>query len=292
MTTTPTPEALEHAARLRHLDDVIRHIKDLPTLPAVALEMSTDLDEDHASLDSIVEKVSMDHSLTAKILRIANSSQYGTNSRVVTLQQAVSMLGLKNIKNLMRMTIMVQAFPPSKCPDFDFTSFWRHSVSTALCAEIISRTLHMKHDFAFTAGLLHDIGRLVLATRFPDEYAQVIRYRAEQDCYWLDAERHVMGIDHVIAGHALAEHWRFSEVITDAIQAHHEPHLKSANALARIVHVADAITHALDLSHAEDDLVPVLSQAAWDNLGLKESDYLAIFHETEMRFEAYDQLVA
>lgn len=286
MTMTP-----DNAQKHYLLDDMVRHVKELPTLPAIAQEMMSNLDDDNASLDSIIEKVSLDQSLTAKILRIANSSHYGVNSKVVTLQQAVSMLGLKNIKNLIRMTALIQNFPVAQCVGFDFTAFWRHSVSTAICAELISRTLHMKHDFAFTAGLLHDIGRLVLATRFPTEYAEALALRKECDMQLLDAERTILGTDHVAAGHALAEHWHFSEVITDAIQAHHDPQLHSSNSLARIIHVADAISHALDLSQSEDDLVPPLSQAAWDHIGLHEADYLAIFHETEMRFEAYDQIV-
>ena len=163
------------------LDDVIRQIKDLPTLPTVAQQMLSDIDDENTSLDVICEKVAMDQSLTAKALRLANSSYFGANSKVVTLQQAVALLGIKNIKKLILMTSLDNGFPTSRCRNFDSKAYWRHSIATAICAELISRTLRMKHDFAFTAGLLHDIGRLVLVTRFPKEYEQVIAHREQQD---------------------------------------------------------------------------------------------------------------
>jgi putative nucleotidyltransferase with HDIG domain len=273
------------------LDDVIKQIRDLPTLPEVARDMLSNINDENLSLDAICEKVSQDQSLVAKMIRLANSSIYGSNSKVVTLQQAVVMLGIKNVKNLIRMTLMTHSFPATLCPGFDFKAFWRHSVATAICAELISRTLHMKHDFAFTAGLLHDIGKLVLATRFPEEYAQVICYQLEHDCHLIEAEQAVLGIDHIAAGLILAIHWQFSDVIQDAIRGHHQPDGKNLNAVADIVHVANAIVHALDLSQTENDLVPLLSKAAWDTLALTESDYLSIFRETELRFAAIDQVL-
>ncbi|MBC7405422.1 MAG: HDOD domain-containing protein [Cytophaga sp.] len=273
------------------LEDVIREIKDLPTLPLVAQEMLSNLDDENTSLDLICEKVAMDQSLTAKTIKLANSSYYGANSKVVTLQQAVALLGVKNIKKLILMTTLTNSFPVSRCRNFNFEEYWRHSIATAICAELISRTLKMKHDFAFTAGLLHDIGRLVLVTRFPIEYERVIAHRKQQDCYLLDAERAVMGIDHVAVGLILAMQWKFSDAIQDAISGHHQPDSKDLNPIAAIVHVANSIIHALDLSASEDDLVPILSQHAWETLALSEVEYLAIFRETEMRFEAINQVL-
>ncbi|MFZ6641839.1 HDOD domain-containing protein [Undibacterium sp. TC4M20W] len=273
------------------LEDVVKKIKDLPTLPEVAMEMLQNLDDEESSLDMVTEKIALDQSVTAKLLRLANSSYYGNNSKVVTLQQATAMLGVKNVKNLIRTTALSNKFPTEKCPAFDFKAFWRHSVATAICAELISRALHMKHDFAFTAGLLHDIGKLVLVTCYPANYEQVLRYQKEADCLLIEAERHILHIDHVDAGLALATHWNFSEAVCDAIRGHHHPEQENLNVLASVVHVANAIVHALDLAQDENDILPLLSQAAWDTLGLGEADYLSIFRETEMRFDAMDQIV-
>ncbi|MCH8622986.1 HDOD domain-containing protein [Undibacterium sp. TS12] len=274
-----------------HLEDVIKKVKDLPTLPEVAIEMLQNLDDENSSLDMVTDKIAMDHSVTAKILRLANSSYFGNNSKVVTLQQATALLGVKNVKNLIRLTSLSNKFPTANCPAFNFKAFWRHSIATAVCAEMISRALHMKHDFAFTAGLLHDIGKLVLVTIYPENYNQVLLYQANADCQPLEAERTIMHIDHVEAGLALATYWNFAEAVCDAIRGHHNPELEGLHSLASVVHVANGIVHALDLSREENDMLPLLSQAAWDTLGLGEADYYSIFRETEMRFDALDQIV-
>ena len=277
----------EHRTRL---EAIVRHIKDLPTLPEVAQELLLELDNDESSLESISEKIAMDHALTAKVLKLANSSHFGLNSRVVTIQQAAALLGVQNIKNLIRMTILVNRFPATNCPGFDFRAFWRHSIATANCAELISRALHMKHDFAFTAGLLHDIGRLVLVIYYPSEYAEVIKYRDLNDCELIEAERYIMQTDHIDAGLALAQQWHFADAVQEAIKGHHQPDIKGIHALAPVVHIANAIVHALDLAQQENELVPLLSVHAWDTLGLNEAEYIAIFKETEMRFEALNQI--
>lgn len=273
------------------IEEVINKINDLPMLPELAREMLNDLNNDDISLEMIAEKVAMDQSIAAKVIQMANTSYYGNNSKVVTIQQAVSMLGTKNLKNLIRTSIFTNNLPIARCRGFDNKAFWRHNIATAICAELISRTLHMKQDFAFTAGLLHDIGRLVLVSKFPQKYEHVIRCAQENDCSLLDAERAVMGVDHVGVGLILALQWNFSEAIQDAIRGHHAPEDKELNSVASIIHVANSIVHALDLSESEDDLVPPISQVAWDLLGLNEEAYLAIFHETELRFNAMNQIL-
>jgi len=275
---------------LVQLEDIVKKIKDLPILPEVARQLLSSLDDENSDLNSINEKIAIDHSITAKILRLANSSHFGANSRVVTIQQASALLGVNNIKNVIRMTLLSNSFPIPNCEGFDFKAFWRHGIATAVCSELISRTLHMKHDFAFTGGLLHDIGRLILATYFPSDYADVIRYRQSCDCSMLEAERTIMRIDHTEAGLALAQLWHFSDAVQDTIRGHHNPDVHGMNSLATVVHVANAIVHGLDLIGDENDLIPLLSDQAWDTLALTEEDCKRIFHETEMRFEAINQI--
>jgi putative nucleotidyltransferase with HDIG domain len=273
------------------LEEVINKINDLPMLPDVAKEMLNDLNNDDISLDTIVEKVSLDQSLAAKVLRLANASIYGANSKVVTIQQAVALLGIKNLKNLIRLSIFTKNLPTAACRGFDNQAYWRHNIATAICAELISRTLHMKHDFAFTAGLLHDIGRLVLVSRFPKKYAEVIACAKKGDTTLLEAERIILGVDHVAVGLVLALQWNFSDAIQDGIRGHHDPDDKELNSVASIVHVANAIVHALDLNESDNELVPPISQHAWDVLSLSEESYLTIFHETELRVEAMNQML-
>ena len=180
---------------------------------------------------------------------------------------------------------MTGCFPTGRCPGFNDKAFWRHSVATAACARVLARRVRFNQDYAFTAGLLHDIGRLVLVTRYPEHYQAVLARRGRDGGELLALERAVMGIDHVTAGVALAEHWNFSDTMRQAIEWHHEPEQPGAGFLATIVHVANAVAHALDLAGEPDELAPAVSSVAWTALGLSEEAWLHVFHETELQFE-------
>ena len=267
------------------LDDIVRNLEDLPSLPAVVMELLTSIDQEDVDISVLAKKVSHDQALTAKTLRLANSSLFGLQVKVTTIQQAITYLGFQTTRNLITAAAVTGCFPQGRCPGFNDKAFWRHSIATAACSKVLARRVRFNQDYAFTAGLLHDIGRLVLISRFPAAYQQVLQYRSANDTYVLEAEQAVMGVDHVVAGVALAEHWNFSDTMKTAIAFHHDPDAPGAGVLAAIVHVANAIVHALDVAGEEDDLVPAVSSAAWAALGLNEEAYLHVFRETELQFE-------
>lgn len=266
-------------------DDVVRNLDDLPSLPAVVMELLNSIDQDDVDISVLARKVSYDQALTAKTLRLANSSLYGLQVKVTTIQQAITYLGFQTTRNLITAAAVTGCFAEGHCPGFDHKAFWRHSIATAACAKVLARQMRFNQDYAFTAGLLHDIGRLVLVSCFPNQYSITLAYREEHDCYLLEAERKVLGVDHVDAGMALAEHWNFSDTMRLAIGGHHDPEAPGAGFLAAIIHVADAIVHALDLAQVRDDLVPPVSTVAWTALGLDEEIYLQLFRETELQYE-------
>ena len=266
-------------------DDVVRTLDDLPSLPAVVMELLNSIDQDDVDISVLAKKVSHDQALTAKTLRLANSSLYGLQVKVTTIQQAITYLGFQTTRNLITAAAVTGCFAEGHCPGFDHKAFWRHSIATAACAKVLARQMRFNQDYAFTAGLLHDIGRLVLVSCFPNQYSVTIAYREEHDCYLLEAERKVLGVDHVDAGMALAEHWNFSDTMRLAIGGHHDPEAPGAGFLASIIHVADAIVHALDLAQMPDDLVPPVSTVAWNALGLDEEIYLQLFRETELQYD-------
>lgn len=265
------------------LDDVVARLDDLPSLPAVVMELLSAIDQEDVDISVLAKRVSHDQALTAKTLRLANSSLYGLQVKVTTIAQAITFLGFQTTRNLITAAAVTGCFPDPAASGFDHKAFWRHSIATAACAKVLARRLRFNQDYGFTAGLLHDIGRLVLVTAFPQQYAQAMAYRREHDTYVKDAELAVLGVDHVAAGVALAERWEFSQMIRMAIAHHHDA--AGAGLLATIVHVADAIAHALDVAREPDDLVPVVSSAAWAALGLNEEAYLHVFRETELHFD-------
>ncbi len=267
------------------IDDVVARLQDLPSLPAVVMELLSAIDQEDVDISVLAKKVSHDQALTAKTLRLANSSAYGLQVKVTTILQALTFLGFQTTRNLITAAAVTGCFAQGQCAGFNDKAFWRHSIGTAACARVLARRMRFNQDYAFTAGLLHDIGRLVLVSTYPERYAEAIAWRAARDCELLDAERAVLGVDHVAAGVALAGHWNFSDTMKQAIGQHHDPEAPGAGFLATIIHVANAIVHALDIAGEEDDLVPPVSAVAWNALGLNEEAYLHVFRETELQFE-------
>ena len=265
-------------------DAVVQNLDDLPSLPAVVMELLNSIDAEEVDIAVLARKVAQDQALTAKTLRLANSPLYGLQVRITTIQQAITYLGFQTARNLITAAALTGCFPEHRCAGFSHAAIWRHSIATAICARALARHLRFNQDYAFTAGLLHDVGRLVLVSCFPDHYARVIAWRGAHDTPWLDAERAVLGIDHVDAGLALAAHWNFSDTMRCAIGHHHAPELPGAGFLATIIHVADAMAHALDLAGVADELVPPVSDVAWHAVGLDEETCVRIFEETETQF--------
>jgi putative nucleotidyltransferase with HDIG domain len=267
------------------LDEIVRKLEDLPSLPAVVMELLSSIDEENVDISVLAKKVSHDQALTAKTLRLANSSLYGLQVKVTTIQQAITFLGFQTTRNLITAAAVTGCFAQGQCPGFDDKAFWRHSIAVAACCKVLARRMRFNQDYAFTAGLLHDIGRLVLVSSFTEQYQRVMEYRKEKDVPVQQAELAILGIDHVAAGTALAQHWNFSDTMNMAISFHHEPDAVGAGLLATIVHVANAIVHALDIAGEDDDLVPTVASNAWTALGLNQEAYTHVFRETELQFE-------
>lgn len=263
---------------------IVESVRDLPSMPAVVMELLSNIDNEGIDISVLAKKVSYDQALTARTLRLANSSSYGLQIKVTTIQQAITYLGFQTTRNLITAAAVTGCFPSGRCPGFNDKAFWRHSIATAACARSLARRMRFNQDVAFTAGLLHDIGRLVLVTADPQAYGEVIAWHAREDTEWEDAERAVLGVDHVEAGVALSQHWNFSDTIRQAIAYHHAPETPGAGFLAAIVHVANAIVHALDIAGEDDERVPRIASIAWDAMGLNEEAYLHLFHETELQF--------
>jgi len=154
-------------------------------------------------------------------------------------------------------------------------------------ADVLAQRAGMHQQAAFTAGLLHDIGRLVLVTGFPEHARRAALYQREHDCGTAEAERAVLGLDHALIGSALAQRWKFPAGVQQAIARHHTPAAHGAGAapdtLVDLLHLADVTAHALDLSGDPHERVPCLDSGAWHRLGLRWPAYGAALPEIEQR---------
>ena len=271
-------------------EHVIRQIQELPSLPVVVLELLSSMDQDDTDVHVLAQKIELDQALAAKTLRIANSSFYGMQSKVTSIPQAVSVLGFHSIRTVVTACALTGSFAPVS-GGFDFQAFWRHSLATAVAARLLAPHLRVNPETAFTAGLLHDLGTLVLVTRFPAEHALVRSYRQAHDCQMAEAELAVIGIDHAQVGSALAAYWKFPEAIQQAVAEHHAIECLEAGGLPLAVHLANAVALALDLAGVDDALVPPLSLSGWRSIALDEQAWFALLRQTEHTFDEMSRIM-
>lgn len=265
-------------------DELLAALRDLPPLPSVVLELVESLGHEELSAAQYAAKISRDQALAAKTLRLANSSFYGRGRQVRSVAEAISVLGLRTVRGVVTAAGMAGSF--RRHPGFDHQAFWRHSIGTALCAQTLAGELRRDDaDLAFTVGLLHDIGRLALASAFAPAYAEVERWRRDRDCPDADAERAVLGIDHAEVGGLIARQWNFAPSIVDAIREHHAPPDTAGVTLTGIAHVADAVAHALGLAGDADEAVPALVLPVWAACRLDNAACMRLFARTEAQFE-------
>lgn len=249
-------------------EQISARLKALPALPTVVCELLASFGNEEMDISQLSRQISWDQALTARLLRVANSSFYGLQSRVATINEAVVLLGFRAVRSMVLAVSVNSVFRADHCPGFDPQVYIRHSVGTGLAARSVALLTGRNPELAFTAGILHDIGELALAHCFPEQYAQVLAYREEQDCPLVVAERDIMGIDHAAVGGLLSDLWRFPSSLHSAVAEHHAPSSATAESLADITHVADAIAHSLGLSLTVGEMVMAVDPAAWRRLGL------------------------
>lgn len=274
------------------LAQIIDSVEDLPTLPAIVMELLNSIDKEELNVQELAQKVSLDLALTAKTLRYANSAYYSTLIKVTTVQQAISLLGLSTVRQIVMTAALSGCFPENNCKGFSHKDFWRHSNAVAIAARILARRLNLNTDVAFTAGLLHDIGALVLATCYTASYEQVLLHRQEQASTQFEAERQLIHIDHAVIGEALARQWNFSDMMIKAIAGHHQPETPGLGFLATIIHVADGIAHALGATMTPDLAPPEITGQSWESLGLDQALLDEVLAEAATEFEKLQDMVA
>ena len=249
-------------------EQVAARLKQLPSLPAVVTRLLDSFANEEIDTAAIARQIALDQGLTARVLRVANSSFYGLQSRVGTINEAVVVLGFRAVRSMVLAVGVNGAFRADLCPGFDQAAYLRHGVGTALAARELASAAGHNSELAFTAGILHDIGQLVLAANFATLYAQVIAHAQQQDVDILSAERAVLGIDHTEAGSLLAASWRFPPALALAVSGHHAPPADAPGSLAGLVHVADAVAHALGLTGSKNEMVMPVDDDAWRETGV------------------------
>ncbi len=261
-------------------DNMERKVQQLPSLSAIVTRLLGLLQHEDVTMAALMVEIGNDQALTARILRIANSPFYGLSTRICSLQHAGTLLGLRTLQGIITAAGIIGHFPAQQDPGFDRHSFWLHAIGTGCCARVLAHHSGLDTEQAFTAGLLHDIGKVVLAAYFENDFARVLVWRDKHDCLIREAEQAVLGFDHTQIGTRVAQHWKLPKLLVNAIRFHHSLP-GEATPLAELVHVADILCRGLDIGHGGDDLIPALHPDALPRLGLDWPDLCAALPEIE-----------
>lgn len=244
----------------------------LPALPASVQRLSAEFAKPGVTVENIGHIIESDPSMSARILRLANSAAYGFPRRIASVGHAIVLLGLNVIKGV---ALSGAIFEIAKSSNVD--SLWNHSLCVATAAKVLAAPHGRKvEEVVFTAGLLHDIGKVVLHASLPKEMLAVTKHVRSRDIYAFQAEQEVLGFTHTQVAEWVLEEWQLPDVVKDAIIHHHKPDLAQvAKTEAAVVHVADILAKALGYGNAEDDLVPPVSHNAWNLLQLDLKTFAA-----------------
>jgi HD-like signal output (HDOD) protein len=224
----------------------LEDIRDLPTLPVVAMRIAQLVDDPAVSMEKASRELSKDQSLTAKILRLVNSPFYGFSGKISSLPHALTLLGVNVVKNAVLSVSILDAFP-RKVAGFNPESLWEHAIGTAVAARWLGeRAGLMFPDHLFVAGLLHDIGKVFFLRAAPAEFLAAMELAAQEGRPLIEVERARLSTDHAEVGGLIARQWHLPADLTEAVTYHHSP-LKATEdvRLAALVHLADVAAYRL-----------------------------------------------
>lgn len=279
------------------LGTYLRMVDDLPTMSSVALDLEAALQNEAYGASEVALIIEEDVSLSAVILKAANSAYSASRGTISSVKEAVARLGLKEIKRLTTTIAVIRAFR-NQGRHLDYNEFWRHSLLVAFAVREIC-SVSDSHDFlseedAHISGLLHDVGVLILDQYFPNDFGAVATYMDEQKCTRAEAELAVLETDHGEIGAYLLDIWNLPDDIVESVRWHHRvdeapPEFK---ARAQTLAIADAICKIVEHDGSEEDRATIVSIASTEDIGLNHEDIDHLLEQVQQEREHTAALLA
>ncbi len=255
-------------------------------------EIEALLESPECSLVTIGETIEKEPDLTARLLRLSNSSFYGFSSRLSTVTEAISLIGIQQVQDLILASSIISQFEGVEDEVVTMESFWQHSLACGIGSRLLAMEKRLpKADKFFVAGLLHDMGRLVLFSRAPEPTREIFALYRSEHLLLHEAEQRVLGFDHQQIAAAVMQQWKFPVNLTQAVACHHQPEsADTARQEASVVHLADHLVNALQIGSSGERHVPPLNMRAWETLGLPTTVLPNIVAGIEEQLEAVQEV--
>jgi HD-like signal output (HDOD) protein len=260
---------------------VFDSVKSLPTLPEIFHKVLVLVADEDASLKELSDLISYDQAISTRLLKVANSAYYGFMKKIATIQRAIVVLGFEEVKSL---TLGIGLFNTMKrvkgSTSLNLHNFWLHSVGCALAGQNISQNAEgLEEGVAFTACLLHDIGKLVLDCFFIQHYSQVLKMVQLKEVSLAEAETEMMGFNHADVGGWLCEKWKLPPLLSNPISFHHKVDEVDSKyiLISSIVHLADILCKRAQIGNSGDNQIGPIQPTAQENLMLTRDELQKIF---------------
>lgn len=267
---------------------MIQGVREVSTIPDIYDKVNEVFNNPKSSASDLGRVISGDQGLTVKILRLVNSTFYGFPSKIDTVSRALTIIGFKQVRELVLATSILSMFKDlGDKISFKMEDFWKHSIGCGLTSRVLAIYRRRENpESYFVAGLLHDIGRLVLLENYSEEYREVFTIVKDKNSLVFEAEMDVFGFTHAEVAKELISSWNFPDSLKVAVGYHHEPQGgKGSSSYADIVHISDILVHACGIGYSGEPFVPPLNTDAWERVGFKkgilEPAFEKIFEQLE-----------
>jgi putative nucleotidyltransferase with HDIG domain len=257
---------------------VVSNIRNLPTPPIVFHQIQKVINDPKVSAGQIAKILQEDPAMSVKVLKLTNSAFYGLSREIESVKQAVIIVGLEAIKNLVLSASVLDMFKGKNIDQEFQEKFWRHSLAVGFCARLLARMGRVRGmldpDSAFSGGLLHDIGKVIMCCFLQEEHMQVKKERAaDRELPTYQIEERVLGYNHAQIGSILAEQWKLPRRLTEAVSFHHHPQLAtSEEMIPYVIHVANVVAKKTFYDNDEQYLVGTIEEGVLEFMQLTDED--------------------
>ncbi|WP_028575435.1 HDOD domain-containing protein [Desulfonatronovibrio hydrogenovorans] len=266
--------------------DLVDDQIDLISLPDIFYKLIEIMESPFSSAVHLAELINKDSSLTARLLKLVNSAFYSFPAKIDSVSRAVAILGTKELTSLAAGISVVKNFKGIPNSIMDMELFWKHSISCGLYSGLISSyTESINEERFFIAGLLHDLGRLVMIKKMPEMCLEALLYSRNKNIPLYLAEQDVIGFDHAKVGGLLCNKWKLPIVLEQMVRFHHEP-LKARNQLdAGVVNLANLLAVASRAEDNREGVFPDLEEKVWQGIGIETSDLYPLVQRAERQIQ-------
>ena len=264
----------------------------LPEIPSIVFELNEVIANPLSSAEDIAQVVHRSPSLTALLLKIVNSPFYGFPSKIDKISLAVTLIGTREISGLALGISIISMFNNIPKEILSMYSFLRHSLACGIISRILAAHKSIPQtEQLFVSGLLHDLGRLILYSYFPEESLNILSRARLSDRLLYQQENDYLGCNHTHLVKQLLQEWKLPMVLENNVFYHHSPSDAQQPIPATLVHLADVITNSLGIGTSGERYVPPLDNAAWEGLGLSPTCFDVVIKQATHQFFALESML-